>query len=128
LDNVSDCSDPIDSTLVRNATLEDGTSYTYSVAERICEYQLPSNVAEITAVLVSSGGGGAGSTSTNSKRVTLTQKGTDAVSINHSGTGLIQNTEDETKISMKGYGFSASGFDNSFIFTGEVSGEITTKD
>jgi hypothetical protein len=37
-------------------------------------------------------------------------------------------SEDETKISMDGYGFSASGFDNSFIFTGEVSGEITTKD
>ena len=38
------------------------------------------------------------------------------------------NSEKEPKIQVEGTGFSASGFDNSFIFTGEVSGEIITKD
>lgn len=37
-------------------------------------------------------------------------------------------SENEPKIKIEGYGFSGSGYDNSYVFTGEVSGEITTKD
>lgn len=37
-------------------------------------------------------------------------------------------SEKEPSIKIEGYGFSGSGYDNSYVFTGEVSGEITTKD
>lgn len=36
-------------------------------------------------------------------------------------------SEDSPAMKVTGYGFSASGKDNSFAFTGEVSGEIVTK-
>ena len=47
---------------------------------------------------------------------------------NPSESQVFITSEGDTKFSIQGYGFSGSGFDHSFTFTGEVSGEITTKD
>ena len=46
---------------------------------------------------------------------------------NPSESQVFITSDDDPKFKIQGYGFSGSGFDHSFNFTGEVSGEITTK-
>ena len=45
---------------------------------------------------------------------------------NPSESQIFITSDDDPKFKIQGYGFSGSGFDHSFTFTGEVSGEITT--
>lgn len=45
---------------------------------------------------------------------------------NPSESQVFITSDDDPKFKIQGYGFSGSGFDHSFTFTGEVSGEITT--
>ena len=46
---------------------------------------------------------------------------------NPSESQVFITSEGDPKFKIQGYGFSGSGFDHSFTFTGEISGEITTK-